>query len=103
MKYNRRNKKRDANEPEIFEALDALPGCHPIRLDKPVDLLVGYGGRTYLLEVKNPEGKNRLEPDQVKFIDDWPGSPVSVVHNPNEALVAIGHAVSGLAIASRQR
>lgn len=103
MKYNRRNKKRDANEPEIFDALNELPGCQVVRMDKPVDLLVGYGGRTYLLEVKNPEGKNRLEPDQVKFIESWPGSPVHVVHSPSEALIAIGHAVSGLAIASRQR
>lgn len=94
----RRKKKRDANEKEIVDALEAIPGCMVVPLDKPVDLLIGYNGATILAEVKNPKGKNRLEPDQAKFIDEWPGSPVHIVHDVDEALRLIGQGASGLSL-----
>ena len=97
--YRGRKKKRDANEPEIVAALEAIPGVMVIPLDRPVDLLVGYNGINHLLEVKNPEGKNRLEPDQLEFIHDWPGREVVVVRTVDEALNAIGANVSSLAVA----
>jgi len=93
-----RRKKRDANEKAIIQALEAIPGCMVVPLDKPVDLLIGYNGYTILAEVKNPKGKNRLEPDQVKFIDEWPGSTVHVIHDEVEALRLIGQGASGLSL-----
>jgi len=48
--------KRDANEASVFAILRAH-GLFVYPLDLPLDAVVGYGGRTYLLEVKDgPQG-----------------------------------------------
>lgn len=47
------------------------------------DLLVGYKGRNYLLEVKEVSGK--LTPPQVKFFQEWPGQ-AAIVRTIEEAL-----------------
>ena len=99
--YKGRARKRDANEPEIIEALELIPGVVVVPQDKPVDLLVGYDGVTFLLEVKNPKGKNRIEPDQAEFFEDWTGRPVVIVRSPEDALEAIGVRVSSLSLTSR--
>lgn len=67
---NRFDAKRDANEPEIVKAFQAK-GISVHRLDKPLDLLLGYNKRNYLVEVKVP-GKH-LNPKQVLFTDVWKG------------------------------
>lgn len=99
--YKGRAKKTDANEKAIIKGLEAIPGCLVVPIGKPVDLLIGYNGKTFLVEVKNPEGKNKLEPAQVEFINEWKGGEIGVVRTLDEALVAIGHNVSGLHIATR--
>ena len=62
--------KRDANEPEIRDMLEAF-GLSVHQMDRPADLLVGYGGRTYLVEVKMPKGT--FTPPQKKFRETWRG------------------------------
>ena len=62
--------KRDANEPEIVETLRAF-GLSVHQMDRPADLLVGYGARTYLVEVKMPRGT--FTPPQEKFRKAWRG------------------------------
>lgn len=52
------------------------------------DLLVGYKGRTYLLEVKMEKGQ--LSEAQKRFIETWAGAKSAVVRNVQEALEAIG-------------
>ena len=52
------------------------------------DLLVGYRGASWLLEVKTDAGK--LRESQDVFAATWRGGPVVVVRSPAEALVAIG-------------
>lgn len=57
------------------------------------DLLVGYRGRTFVLEVKNPAqepNKQRLTPLEASWHSTWRGSPVAVVRTVDEALVAVG-------------
>lgn len=85
MSLNRHNPKRDSNELEIVHALQQ-DGFWVIRLDKPVDLLVGKQGRPYfaLLEVKMP-GK-QLTPDQVRFFQLSEGAIRFVVHSAEEAI-----------------
>ncbi len=95
---NRRRKKTDANEKEIVDALEAA-GCVVVPIGKPVDLLVGRLGVTHLLEVKNPDGKNRLEPAQRDFIAEWNGRPVVVVRTIDEALRAVGAASGQIQVA----
>lgn len=101
--FRGRARKRDANEPEIIAALEKIPGVTVVLMDKPVDLLVGYNGQTFLFEVKNPEGKNRIEPDQAKFFSDWTGRPVEIIRTTDDALRAIGFTVSSLSIMTRAK
>jgi hypothetical protein len=85
-------RKVDANQAAVVRALRAVGatvqslasvggGCP--------DLLVGYRGRTYLLEVKDGArmpSKRRLRPGQEAFRDRWRGATVATVHGPKEAL-----------------
>jgi hypothetical protein len=36
-------------------------------LDEPIDWIIGWRGRWYPCEVKNPEGRNRFTPTQILF------------------------------------
>ena len=73
--------KTDANQAEIVEALRGLGYCtvhslHAVGGGVP-DLLVGIGGRNYLVEVKDgskPPSARKLTPDQVDWHRDWLGS-----------------------------
>ena len=81
-------KRRDANELPIVRALEAV-GASVTRLnvlDAP-DLLVGFRGVTYLLEVKTLKGK--VTDGQFAWHADWKGGRVSVVRTVEEALDAI--------------
>ena len=53
------------------------------------DLLVGYDGRTYLMEVKNTEGRNRFTPAQIEFHAKWRGGPLLIIRTPEEAVKAV--------------
>lgn len=64
--------KRDANEADIFAELRAY-GLSVEPLDKPCDAVAGYMGRSYLVEVKNPKGKNKLSDPQKAFLETWRG------------------------------
>ena len=55
------------------------------------DLVVGYGGTTYLLEVKNPnkpKADRQLTPEQSIFFCFWRGH-VEMVLTPEEALQVV--------------
>lgn len=57
------------------------------------DLVVGFRGGVYLLEVKNLEtyyGRKGLNKNQLRWNDEWKGAPMVVVRTPDEALKAIG-------------
>ena len=78
--------RRDANEKEIVQALrDA--GAYVVRLHMPVDLLVGYRGTNFLIEVKTEKG--RFTKSQRLLLSVWPGQAY-VVWTPEEALAVIG-------------
>lgn len=76
---------RDKAEAGIVLALKAI-GCSVETWDK-VDLIVGFRGRTLLLEVKNPEkaDRKRSTPRQVLFRHAWAGH-YAVVTTPEEAI-----------------
>lgn len=75
--------KRDANEAEIFDQLRAY-GLSVEPMDKPADALVGFGGKSYLVEVKNPKGKNKLSAPQETFLETWKGD-YTVIRTVEEA------------------
>jgi hypothetical protein len=106
----RRAARRDDNEVEIVRALEAAGASVTyLSAEGCPDLLVGYAGRTVLLEVKQPlgpkggnvgrgrgasrvsaGGDGTLSADQLAWWQAWKGSPPVIVRTPEEALAAIG-------------
>jgi len=92
----RRAAKIDDNQPDIIKALKAA-GIWAESIGKPVDLLLWSPawcphcngalphGKTELMEVKNPDGKDSFTADQVEFMARWPGK-IHVPHYPEEAV-----------------
>ncbi len=85
----------DANQPAIVAALKGVGATvqHLHTLGQGcADLLVGYRGSNYLLEVKDgdkPPSRRRLTEDEKRWHAEWRGQ-VDVVENEQEALVVIG-------------
>jgi hypothetical protein len=82
----------DSNQKAIVDALRAL-GCSVAILSGVgggvPDLLVGYQGVNYLLEVKNLAGRGmRLTPAESAWLRDWRGQ-VNVVASLDEALAVV--------------
>lgn len=81
--------KRDTNEPEIVKALRNVGiSVQSISAGGTPDLLCGYKGKNYLLEVKMIRGK--LTPDQVTWHEKWRGLKPVIVHDIDEALAVFG-------------
>ncbi len=70
MKYKQYNAKRDANEPEIVKEFQKY-GISVYRLNQPLDLLLGFNKKNYLVEVKMPN--KDLNQAQADFVTDWEG------------------------------
>lgn len=75
----------DRNHAEIRDALERAGAT--VVPDGPLDLLVGYRGTNFLLEVKTATGKLRVK--QEGFIRRWKGQ-VTVVRTVEDALAVIG-------------
>lgn len=86
----RRRARVDANQKQIVACLRAagatVEHLHTVGAGVP-DLLVGYMGRNYCLEIKGEGGE--LTPDQVAWFDRWDGQ-AAVVRTAEEACLAIG-------------
>ena len=86
----RRAARIDNNQIEIVAVLRGVGAIvtptHQIGHGFP-DLVVGYRGQNYLLEVKEPHG--RLTADEATWHDCWRGQ-VRIVRSVDEALKAIG-------------
>lgn len=70
----------DANQKAIVQGLEAI-GASVCEIGWPVDLLVGYRGVNWLLEIKDPEkppSARKLTDDQVTFFDEWRGQRVKI-------------------------
>ena len=85
MTYQRNAKQNDRNEPEIVAAFRKM-GASVAIIGRPVDLVIGYFGITRLVEVKNPETRGKLNPEQKDFIDGWRGGVVPVVESVEDAV-----------------
>jgi hypothetical protein len=84
----RHAKRVDANQDQIVIALRAA-GAYVWIISLPVDLLVGYKGHTFLVEIKRT-AKSRLTPLQADFFENWSGSTLARVDSPDAALRMIG-------------
>jgi len=77
----------DANQGEIVAALRAS-GASVFVLKLPVDLLVGYAGKTALVEIKDPTsryGKKGLNVKQSAFLMGWNGGTVALIDSVEAA------------------
>ena len=68
----RRNAKVDINQPLIVKQIRALGGyvLHTHQLKNAMDLLVGFEGNLYIIEVKNDD-KGKLTPGELKCKDGF--------------------------------
>lgn len=95
-------RQRDANEPEIIRVLRAAgASVTPLNGTGVPDLLVGFEGRTFLIEVKNRQsggggsarpgngGDGVKTPGQVDWWEKWEGAAPVIVFDADEALAAI--------------
>ena len=92
----RRAAKKDRNHGEIVEALRKV-GATVVDLGAVghgvPDLLVGLGGKTMLMEVKDGQkcpSARHLTPDQERFFAGWHGGPLAVVDSVDSALRMAG-------------
>lgn len=86
----------DANQAEI---VNALRGAGASVIDASAagggvpDLIIGFNGKTILMEVKNPKtsyGRKGLNENQKRWVDKWIGGPVCLVDSIEAALRVIG-------------
>ena len=90
----RRAAKVDANQSAIVQALRQVGASilHLHTLGRGVpDLLVAKHDRMWLMELKDGDkspSKRKLTPDEVKWIDAWPG-PVYVVESVEDAIAIV--------------
>jgi len=92
----RRAAKIDDNQPEIVQALRKA-GATVQSLaaigDGCPDLLVGIGGRTILMEIKDgakPPSQQKLTPDQLTWHGAWQGGTLQTVNDVEGALRVVG-------------
>jgi len=83
----RRKTSYDANHIEIVDKLRAI-GATVVDLASVgggvPDILVGWRGRTYLLEIKTTKGYIRATQEQ--FFRSWVGGRIAIVRSFDEAL-----------------
>ena len=91
----RRAAKTDANQAEIVATLRMVGATvqplHAVGGGVP-DLLVGFRGQTYLIEVKDgrkPPSERKLTPEQERWHGNWRGQ-VAIAEWPEDALRIIG-------------
>jgi hypothetical protein len=78
----------DANQEQIVSALRGA-GAYVWIIGLPVDLLVGYKGHSFLVEIKTGS-KKRLTKLQADFFENWSGSTLARIDSPEAALRMIG-------------
>lgn len=85
-------KRTDANQKHIVEMVRKLPGAsitstHIIGKGFP-DLVIGYKGVNYLIELKDgskPKSQKKLTPDEVEFHMKWNGQ-IAICENFEDIL-----------------
>lgn len=90
-----RNAKRDANEPDIIQALEAQ-GFSVARINGAgvPDLAVGKGPTFLrLVEIKQPKGT--FKPKQIAFRESWRGPAIVTLRSVDDALKFMVLAMEG--------
>lgn len=87
-----RARKVDRNQSDLVSLMRRIPGIKvkPTHMvgDGFTDVVVGFRGRTYLFEIKDPSqppSKRRLTPDEQKFHQEWTGH-IAVIETIDDVL-----------------
>lgn len=91
----RRGAKVDRNQKQIVEALRAAGASVHLMNDAgngAPDLLCGFRGTDFKIEIKHPDRVYAKEPEkrQAEWQAKWQGQPTITVRNIDQALIAIG-------------
>ena len=81
----------DANQKQVVSALEAADATVEV-IGKPVDLLVGFRGRFFLMEVKDGakfKSAQKKTALQERIFKKFEGCPISLVDGPEAALRAL--------------
>jgi hypothetical protein len=76
MKGPRYAKQVDDNQRQIVNELKQIPGVSVCVIGQPVDLLVGYQARNFLIEIKREDKRDRpsaVTKAQREFFGSWTG------------------------------
>ena len=87
---NRYALRKDKNQGDIVDALRKVGATVRVMHD-PLDLIVGFRGRNFLLECKQEKKKgwaSELTPAQIKFCNEWQGQH-AIVYTAEEAIAVI--------------
>ena len=77
--YTGQKARVDANHPQIVSELRKYSDItvrSVATIKNFLDIVVGYDGRNYLFEIKDPEkppSARKLTPGEKKFMDEWKG------------------------------
>ena len=87
----RRAARIDDNQNEIVKALREFGASVLIvsQLKNCFDILVGYEGRNYIMEIKDGSkspSKIKLTEGEKKFMESWKGGPYFIVFSPGQAI-----------------
>jgi len=93
-----RHSKKDANHDELVAVFERL-GCtvaqmHACGVAGFPDIAVGAIGRTWLVELKNPQsayGRAGLNENQSAFARDWRGGKVYTACTENDVIALVQH------------
>lgn len=91
----RRRGKIDGNQREVVAALRAIGATVQSLADIGAgcpDLLVGFRGVTWVMEVKDgrkPPSARRLTPAEARWLYSWRGGPACVVECAEDAVAAV--------------
>ena len=83
MTINRFAARADSNRAEIVEVFLAH-GWTVYDVRRPVDLMLGKGGITILVEIKRGKGKHTKA--QTKFMESWKGGAVITIRDVEGAV-----------------
>lgn len=94
----RRRGKKDGNH-DALKAVFVRMGCSVADLFNAglpgfPDIVVGCGGRDYLVEIKNPEtryGRAGLNSNQTSFSAEWRGGMIYVVSSDLEVVALVNN------------
>lgn len=91
MTIHRYAAKRDRVERTLLQQLRSIPALSVVPLSgKGIpDLLVGYQGKTILVEVKSGK-RGHFTEHQVAFQEQWSGTPVVRAETVEDVLIALG-------------